>query len=248
MSTGLPQFASPRREAPGVELTRRLLDYLLSGDVKPGQRIPSERQLATALSAGRSTVREAIKSLSLLGLLEQRVGDGTYLSRSSSDLLPQVIEWGLLLGEKRLEDLLEARSALEVQLAGWAAERRTEAQLAELRRLIAKMGDAGEDFESYVEADIAFHLWLAEASGNGVLASVLTNIQSLLQAWASRVIRTAGETETSLAMHEPILAAVEARDPDAARSAMLAHMERATRRLRASLPADDDRQGGTGAR
>ncbi|MCQ0013939.1 FadR/GntR family transcriptional regulator [Actinomadura madurae] len=62
-------------------------------------------------------MREAIKSLSLLGLLEQRVGDGTYLSRSSSDLLPQVIEWGLLLGEKRLEDLLEARFVLEVELA-----------------------------------------------------------------------------------------------------------------------------------
>lgn len=239
MSTALPSFTPPRREGPGVELTRRLLEYLLSGDVRPGQRIPSERQLATALSAGRSTVREAIKSLSLLGLLEQRVGDGTYLSRSSSDLLPQVIEWGLLLGEKRLEDLLEARFVLEVELAGRAAERRSEAQLARMRELIATMREVGDDLDAYVQADIAFHLLLAEASGNGVLASVLTNIQSLLQAWASRVIRTAGETETSLAMHEPILAAVEAKDAEAARSAMRAHMERAVKRLRASLPADE---------
>ncbi|WP_218107748.1 FadR/GntR family transcriptional regulator [Streptomyces sp. MnatMP-M27] len=125
-----------------MELTRRLLDYLLSGELTPGQRIPSERQLAEALSTGRSTVREAIKSLSLLGLLEQRVGDGTYLSRSTSALLRQVIEWGILLGEKRLEDLLEARHHLEVQLAGWAAERRSNEQLERLRALAGQMRDA----------------------------------------------------------------------------------------------------------
>ncbi|WP_201846471.1 FadR/GntR family transcriptional regulator [Streptomyces endocoffeicus] len=219
-----------------MELTRRLLGYLLSGELKPGQRIPSERQLAETLSTGRSTVREAIKSLSLLGLLEQRVGDGTYLSRSTSDLLPQVIEWGLLLGEKSLEDLLEARHHLEVQLAGWAAERRTEQQLERLQDLARQMRDAGDDFDAYAAADIAFHLQVAEASGNTVLTSVLTNIQSLLRAWASRVIRTAGETKTSLAMHEPILKAVERRDAEAARQAMRAHMDRATRRLRASMP------------
>ncbi|MGW5695135.1 FadR/GntR family transcriptional regulator [Streptomyces sp. GMR22] len=219
-----------------MELTRRLLGYLLSGELKPGQRIPSERQLAETLSTGRSTVREAIKSLSLLGLLEQRVGDGTYLSRSTSDLLPQVIEWGLLLGEKPLEDLLEARHHLEVQLAGWAAERRSNEQLERLRELARQMRDAGDDFDAYAAADIAFHLQVAEASGNTVLTSVLTNIQSLLRAWASRVIRTAGETKTSLAMHEPVLKAVEHGDAEAARQAMRAHMDRATRRLRASMP------------
>lgn len=236
MATPLPQPITPRRDGPGVELTRRLLEFLLSGELKPGQRIPSERQLAEALQAGRSTVREAIKSLSLLGLLEQRVGDGTYLSSSTSDLLPQVIEWGLLLGEKRLDDLLEARYYLEVQLTGWAAARRSEEQLTELREIIQRMRDAGDDFDTYVQADIAFHLKLAEASGNSVLASVLTNVQSLLRAWASRVIRTAGETKTSLAMHEPILDAVELADGDAARAAMTAHMDRATARLRASMP------------
>lgn len=243
MSTPLPSFKVNRREGPGVEVTRGLLEYLLSGGFAPGQRIPSERQLAEALSTGRSTVREAIKSLSLLGLLEQRVGDGTYLSRSSSDLLPQVIEWGLLLGERPLEDLVEARFHLEVLLAGLAAQRRSPEQLGRLRELAAMMRGAGDDFGRYVEADIAFHLQLAEASGNTVLAGVLGNVQSLLQAWASRVIRTAGETRTSLAMHEPILEAVEDGDAEKARQAMLAHMERATRRLRASLP----RPGKTGA-
>jgi GntR family transcriptional repressor for pyruvate dehydrogenase complex len=240
----MPQGTVSRREGPTVEITRRLLEYLLSGELRLGQKIPSERQLAEALAVGRGALREAIKSLSLLGLLEQRVGDGTYLSRSSSDLLPQVIEWGLLLGEKRLDDLLEARYHLEVMLAGWAAERRSQNQLERLRELIAQMRAAGDDdLDGYVRADIAFHLQLAACSGNTVLANVLTNIRSLLQAWASRVIHTAGETHTSLAMHEPILDAVENGDPEAARTAMSRHMDRATRRLRASMPesSDEDR-------
>jgi GntR family transcriptional repressor for pyruvate dehydrogenase complex len=238
MAVAMPQGGPVARQAgPTVEITRRLLDYLLSGDLKPGQKIPSERQLAEGLAVGRGALREAIKSLSLLGLLEQRIGDGTYLSRSSSDLLPQVIEWGLLLGEKRLDDLLEARYHLEVLLSGWAAERRTEEQLARLRELVAQMQAAGsDDMDAYVRADIAFHLQVAACSGNTVLADVLTNIQSLLQAWASRVIHTAGETHTSLAMHQPILAALEDGDPDAARRAMTLHMDRAVRRLRESMP------------
>ncbi|WP_033289870.1 FadR/GntR family transcriptional regulator [Amycolatopsis jejuensis] len=236
-SAPLPRSAGrPRREGPGVATTRSLIDYLLSGEVEPGQKIPSERQLAEALGVGRSTIREAIKSLELLGLVEQRVGDGTYLSGSSSELLPQVIQWGLLLTVHQREDMLEARRHLEVLLAGLAAENRTEEQLTRLRELIEQMRSADGDFNRYVEADIAFHLEIARSSGNSVLVGVLTNIQSLLHVWASRVINTAGETETSLAMHEPILKAIDARDPDAAREAMRAHMERAIRRLRAGLP------------
>lgn len=78
----------PPRPMPGREIIKQLLDFLLSGGVAPGSRIPSERQLAEGLGVGRMMIREAVKSLSLLGLLEQRVGDGTYLSRSSSDLPP----------------------------------------------------------------------------------------------------------------------------------------------------------------
>lgn len=227
----------PVRQPPSQEIVKRLLDALLSGDVAPGSRIPSERTLAEELKVGRGMIREAIKSLSLLGLLEQKVGDGTYLSKSSSDLLPQVIEWGLLLGEKRFEDLLEARFILEVQLAGLAATRRTPEQLATIQALAETMRLAEDDIDAYVQADIAFHLEIARASHNIVLCGVLENIRSLLQAWAARVLRTAGETRTSYAVHEPILRAIEASDPDAAAAAMTAHMERATKRLKASFPA-----------
>jgi len=228
--------AGAGRETGNHTILKRMLAFLLSGEVTPGSRIPSERQLAEELSVGRGTIREAIKSLSMLGLLEQRVGDGTYLSSSSSDLLPGVIEWGLLLGEKRLEDLLEARAILEIQLAGLAAVRRTDDELVAIRALIEIMRLADDDVDAYVQADTNFHLEVARASHNAVLSGVLENIRSLLQAWVSVVIRTAGETRTSFAMHEPILRAIEAGDADAAVATMTAHMERATMRLKETLP------------
>jgi GntR family transcriptional repressor for pyruvate dehydrogenase complex len=232
--------AVPRREAPSAEVTRHLLRYLLSGDLIAGQKIPPERRLAETLGVGRSSVREAIKSLSLLGLLDVRQGDGTYLSGSTSDLLPQVIEWGLLLGERRVQDLMEARTHLEVTVAGLAAERRTDEQIARLRELVGAMERAADDLPAYVESDIAFHLTIAEASGNQVLSGLLASIQSLLRVWAMRVLQSAGETATSLAVHIPIVDAIEQRDADAARAAMAAHMARATRRLHDALSATTD--------
>jgi GntR family transcriptional repressor for pyruvate dehydrogenase complex len=226
------------REAPLAEITRKLLDYLLSGEVEPGSKIPSERQLADGLGVGRSAVREAIKSLSLLGLLDVRQGDGTYLSRSGSDLLPRVIEWGLLLGEPRTRDLLEARSEIEVIVAGLAAARADDGEIARVREQLDAMRAAGDDIDAYVEADIAFHLEIARASGNEVLANLVSSLRALLRVWADRVLHHAGETGTSLAMHEPIAEAIAARNADAARAAMLAHMERANRRLRAALDAE----------
>ena len=126
MSGPLPNVAPIRREPLAAEVARRLVDYLLSGGVEPGGRMPSERQLAEAFGVGRSAVREAIAALTLIGLIEVRHGDGTYLKRPDSPLLPQVVEWGLLLGEQRTIDLIEARQKIEVDIVGLAAQRRTE--------------------------------------------------------------------------------------------------------------------------
>lgn len=220
------------RETISTEITRRLLEYLLAGHVQPGDRIPSERQLAATLGVGRSVVREALKSLTLLGLVEVRQGDGTYLKRADSELLPQVIEWGLLLGEKRVDDLIEAREHLEVLVAGLAAERRDEGALRDLRTHLDQMHEAMGDADRFVAADVAFHLRVAEASGNGTLHSIMSGIRTLLQVWISRVMHAASDYRPSYDDHVAILEAIEAGDVAASRAAMVRHMERAERRLR----------------
>ena len=107
-----------KREPLATQVARRLVEVILSGQIEPGTRMPSERKLAETFGVGRSAMREALKALSLIGLVEVRQGDGTYLRRADSALLPEVIEWGLLLGEPRTMDLVEARQEIEIILAG----------------------------------------------------------------------------------------------------------------------------------
>jgi GntR family transcriptional repressor for pyruvate dehydrogenase complex len=212
-----PTLRIEPREGPLAEITRKLLDYLLSGAIQPGTKIPSERQLADGLGVGRSAVREAVKSLSLLGLLDVRQGDGTYLTRSGSDLLPRVIDLGLLLEEPRIMDLVEARAEIEILVAGLAAARADNSDIAALRaRLEAmKAANAATDVEAYVEADIGFHMAIAEASGNTIFVNLLRSLRSLLRVWAGRVLHYAGETKTSLAVHKPCGRRLSARGSDA---------------------------------
>ena len=218
-----------------MEVARRLLDYFLSGEVEPGMRIPSERRLAESLGVGRSLVREALKSLHLLGLLEVRQGDGTYLKRTDSELLPQVIEWGLLLGERPALDLVEARAHLEVVVAGLAAERRDARALDDLRGLLTEMRESNDNPLRFVEADVGFHLRVGEAAGNVILSDMLSGVRALLRVWIRRVVEAAGRTGPSYEDHLPIFEANERGDRAAAIAAMAAHMEGASARLKATI-------------
>ncbi len=232
----------PRDGLP-VEVTRRILTYLLEGRVAPGELIPSERQLATALGVGRSIVREALKSLTLLGIIEVRPGIGTFLRRMDSVLLPQSIEWGLMLGQPGIADMIEARRYLEVILAELAAVRRSDADVDALREFVEEMNASADDPARYVQADIGFHLRVARASGNTSLAGVMTSIRSLLQVWIARVTDDGGENLDSRREHQDILDAIQVGDRPGARVAMQAHMDAAYSRLEDTLPFDIERPG-----
>src|SRR4051794_9368469 len=109
-------------------VANRLLDLFTSGSIAPGTRLPPERQLAASLEVGRSAVREALAALEILGVVDVRPGSGTSLRGSASELLPQPLSWGVLLGERSTAELLELRSGLEIFVARLAAERLTEKQ------------------------------------------------------------------------------------------------------------------------
>ncbi len=224
-----------RREPISLEVARRLLDYLLSGQIAPGDRLPSERQLTHDLGVGRSAVREAITALALLGLVEVRQGDGTYLRRIDTGLPTHKIEWGLLLGLRRTRDLVEARRHLEIVVAGLAASRRDEAAVRELRALYAEMEAASGDPDRFVAADVAFHLRIAEATGNEILARMLASIGQLLSDWIARVMRNPESFAPSLAEHRVVLKAIASGNAPAAETAMAAHMEGAAARLAVSM-------------
>jgi GntR family transcriptional repressor for pyruvate dehydrogenase complex len=233
------RFEPVQKNSLVVELTKRLLDYIFSGSIKVGQRLPAERQLAEALGVGRSAIREAIKALTVLGVLEVRQGDGTYLKRTDSTLLTQVIEWGLLLGEQSTLDLIEARKVIEIAVCRFAAERGTDQEIDELSRIMDRMKT---EPSSFIEHDVSFHLKLAEMSRNTVLKDVLSSIQSLLRTWIKLVIESAGETEFSYRDHLAVYEAVARRDPEAAALAMQRHMEDATQRLLKVIQKEDEKK------
>jgi GntR family transcriptional repressor for pyruvate dehydrogenase complex len=218
------------------EVAKALLDAVFSGQITPGTRMPSERQLAESFGVGRFVVREALKSLGLLGLLEVRQGDGTYVKSPDSSLLPRVVEWGLLVGEQRTSDLVETRQHLEPITARLAAERRSDDDLAQIRAHLHGMRDAGDN-ALFVDADVAFHLSIAAATGNTVLSNMLASISSLLNVWIRNVVDAAESTEPSYLEHVPIFEAIDARNPAAAGEAMRAHMEGAACRLNAAIAA-----------
>jgi GntR family transcriptional repressor for pyruvate dehydrogenase complex len=237
MESGLTPIDWSRRQPLAIEVARSVLRHLLSGDIHPGEQIPPERQLAQTLGVGRSVVREALKALMLLGLIEVRQGDGTYLKSTSSDLLPQVIEWSLLLGTKETEDLIESRQVIEVIIARLAAQRRSADDVEELRRILEQMRIASGDPDAFTDADVRFHIRLVEATGNTVLKGILNSIRALLSAWISRVMHAERDIKVTYDEHVRVFEAVQKGDPEAAATAMRLHMEAARKRLEAVLRA-----------
>jgi GntR family transcriptional repressor for pyruvate dehydrogenase complex len=227
------------REPLATEVVRQIIDQILGSDMNTGDRLPSERKLADMLGVGRSVIREALKTLTVLGLIEVRQGDGTYLSQPDTGFLARAIEWGLLLGAHEALELVEARCHLEEVIAGLAANRRTDEDVEELRRLLAEMEASQSDRDRFVTADMAFHARMSEACGNSTIQRMMAGITMLLQVWIRRVMRQAGSYAPTLEEHAALLAAIEAGDEETARAAAAAHMSRARLRLETSLHLDE---------
>jgi GntR family transcriptional repressor for pyruvate dehydrogenase complex len=235
MELKLPKIAIYERPPAAQQIAHQLLEYLVSGKVKPGGRLPSERQLAENLGVGRSIIREALKSLGMLSLIRVKPGGGYYLQDVPSNLLPKSIEWGLLLGERHTADLVEARGFIEVAVARLAAERRDEKNLSRLEDLLAQMKAAHKNPNKFVEADIAFHITLAEASRNSALRDILSGMRSLLDVWVRRNVYAAADLAPRYRRHLAIFVAIKKRDPEAAALAMEEHMTWASKYLRETL-------------
>lgn len=212
------------------ELVRRFL----VADVPPGSKLPPERELAASLGVGRSNLREALKVLDLLGLIEIRQGDGTYLRGEPTKLLPQVIEWGILLGSTAAEELVDARVQLEIGVARLAADRAADEDIDTLATLLEQMMNAKDDAD-FADADQRFHLALAVSARNSVLEGMLVNVRSLIHAWILRAASLPGVRADAVEEHAAILEAIRAGDADVAARSMLAHMTSARRSLDLSI-------------
>lgn len=206
------------------EIVEHVQAQILSGALKPGDRLPAERELAQHFGVSRAAVREAIKSLAEKGLVDVHVGRGTYVASLTTD---HVVEsMSLLLRDVRNtpEHLQEAREILEVPTARLAARHRTAEHLARMRALLAAMEAQRHMTRAFIDADSDFHYELARASGNPVLEVVSRTLLTMLRSERVFMVGFRDEIPGAIRSHARILAAVEAQDGERAAAAMAEHL------------------------
>jgi len=206
------------------EAVAEQIERLIIRRLKPGDKLPSERELTESLHVSRSSIRDAIRSLELMGLVEPRQGAGTIVREPTTDLLISPFADVLRHKQELVLELLEFRKMLEPAMAAHAAQHVSREDLAVmddiLRRQEAKLS-AGEDA---IAEDAEFHYAIAKASGNSVVLRVLDLLMDLLRNTRQRALQVPGRPQKSLTGHRKIYAAIKRRDAEAANAAMSRHI------------------------
>jgi GntR family transcriptional repressor for pyruvate dehydrogenase complex len=223
-------FGTFTRDALPDQIAARVVGLITERRLKPGDRLPPERELAQAMGVSRSSLREALRALSLLGVTEMRHGDGTYLTALDPEALMRPFGLVLALSDGALKELFEARRLLEPGLAALAAERADEQTLDALRRCVQDSATAVGDDDAFMRADLELHGLIARAAANSILSRVIESIGGMGVASRRRTNSLAGVQEQTVEDHRAIVAALEARDPPGAAEAMLRHLENVERR------------------
>ena len=221
------EFQPLARRTYVAEAIRTIKDMILDGRLAPGQRLPAERSLSEALGVSRPTVREAIRSLQAMNILESRHGAGTFVASLSVDELLRPLQFVLSLAEGGLDHLFEVRLLLEPGAARLAAERAGEEQVAGLRDCAARAeAEAIDDAEAMLRLDIELHERIFEACANPLLQHLWAATSALGTESRSYTVRLPGVRPQTIVEHHAIVDAIAAHDPAAAERAMTAHITR----------------------
>ncbi len=214
----------------------KIKDLIVDGEFVPGSKLPKEKELADRLGLSRNSLREAVRALTLVGVLEPRQGDGTYVTSLEPELLLAGTSFvsDLLTGPTILE-LYQVRRILEPAATALAATRLTDDDLAALDECLRRMDEA-ETTQSFIDTDVEFHRIIVNASGNATLSSLIQNLSGgTMRARIWRAIAERGSVESTRKLHHDIVTALRTRDPDLAAAADLVHLADGERWLRGML-------------
>jgi GntR family transcriptional repressor for pyruvate dehydrogenase complex len=206
-------------------ISAEILDLLRRKHLKPGDKLPPERELAEILGVSRPSLREALRALSIMKVVEVRQGDGTYVSALNPEELVEHLEFVFMLDDSTTLQLFEARKIVEPGNAALAAERINEEELAELRACLEKSEGSYDDPEAFLQADIELHEIITRAARNPLLERFMASISALGRASRHKTVRLSGVTQPTVEHHRRIVIALEAHDPQAAGEAMLRHLD-----------------------
>lgn len=206
-------------------IAENVLALITERRLKPGDPLPTERELTQSYGVGRSSVREALRVLESKGVIRSN-GKGSFAVAEYGNPLNHSMNLLLTLQEADLHDLFEVRRTLEVEAAALAATRRTDDDLARMARAIEEMQAGLDSEERYIAADVRYHLAIAEATRNRISLHLMHAIRDLLHRALASIYHIPRSAERSLEQHETILDAIRARDADRAREAMREHLTR----------------------
>jgi GntR family transcriptional repressor for pyruvate dehydrogenase complex len=208
-------------------LILRFQEMLREGVLTQGTRLPSERELAAHFKVARSSLRQALKVLEIMGVITQKVGDGSYLNTDTSAVLAVPMEFLFLLDDTSVEELTELRLLMEPGLARLAAQRATADDIALLRKSIKDLESSSQDRLKLVSSDLLCHRSIFQASKNRTASSLF---QTIHRAMAKMILVTSQlvELEHTLSFHKPIMSAIEQRKGDEAAALMQDHIQDAT--------------------
>lgn len=214
-----------------VSLTDAVLEQLkkliLEGNLQPGDRIPTEKELCARLHVSRTALREAKRALVAMGILETSAGGGTFVRGGMLEVFSEPVNWGMSLHSQDICDLVEARIVVESSSAALAARRATSAEKDNLLRLNAQLGDAfaQDRMDAYADVDLALHTAIAEMSHNKMLLRMTLAIRALLRQFIEASLRVPGTAAVSRDAHELLIGAIVSGRSAQARRLMETHLE-----------------------
>lgn len=222
------------RRALHQQVAESLRELIFEGKIQRGEALPPERELAKQFGVSRATVREALRTLQMWGLVEARQGGGNYVCVPSIEHITTPLATIIQHNRQLRDELMDARIIVEPAVCWLAAQRRTESDLAAIEAILQRQRRRVEQGELAVEEDTAFHLALAEATHNQVVPRLIATINDLLLESRLRSLRTPDRPRRSLEGHLHIAAALRAGDADTARQAMHDHIAEIAAILRAA--------------
>ena len=210
------------------DIVQQFSSLIQQGVLKPGERLPSERVLAEQLQVSRSSVREAIRSMELQGLVISKRGSGTFIDTDNLEsmvaLIASTLTSGADTGADNLRHIFEMRHVLEPQIAALAAQRANEQEVAELKGILEEQVREIADGGTGVDADTSFHFAMASATHNSALVKVVSAVEDILRRSRDQSLQEPGRPQRSLASHREILSMIQTGNAEGARRAMEYHL------------------------
>jgi GntR family transcriptional repressor for pyruvate dehydrogenase complex len=224
MARPIPHNGASEHVRTTESVVQRIERLIIDQKFATGDRLPPERELATELAVSRNVLREALKVLAQKGLLTVIPGHGTYIATPSPRVVSESLSVLLQLRHVGQLYLCDARLLIEPELAALAAERATDADIAEVKRCLDRLYKTRFDPQAHVEADLAFHSVIAQAANHFVFQSIVEAVRTLVIQSMSLGTQIPRAIDASDGHHRAIFAAISAHDIEAARAAMWGHM------------------------